>query len=62
VDEVKRHCELLVEDMKMAPVRAGFGFRGGRGVECDMVQDRQPARLVCASACAREAAGHARTG
>jgi hypothetical protein len=39
----------------MAPVRAGFGFCGGRGGECDMVQDRQPARLVSASACAQEA-------
>jgi hypothetical protein len=61
-DEVRRHRELLVEDTEMDPVRAGFGFRRGRGGECDMVQDRQPARLVSTSACAREATGHARAG
>jgi hypothetical protein len=30
-DEVRRHCELLVEDMEMALVRTGFGLRGDRG-------------------------------
>jgi hypothetical protein len=31
VDEVRRHRELLVEDMEMAQVRADHGPRGGRG-------------------------------
>jgi hypothetical protein len=48
--------------VEMAPVRAGFGFCGGRRGECDMARDRQPARLVSTSACAREATGHARAG
>jgi hypothetical protein len=30
-DEVRRHYELLVEDIEMAPVRAGFGLCGDRG-------------------------------
>jgi hypothetical protein len=46
--------------VEMAPVRAGFIFREGRGGECDLAQDRQLARLVSASACVQETIGHAR--
>jgi hypothetical protein len=48
--------------VEVALVRTGFGSHGDRGGECGTAQDRQPAQLVSASACACEATGHAQAG
>jgi hypothetical protein len=51
-DEIKRHCGLLAEDMEMAPVRPGFGSRGGRGGECGAAKRRRRSGLNWTSASA----------